>query len=721
MNPPKFDHSTIHALADDSSYHRGEQYLQSGAVHKLVLDGDTHRAQVYGTHRYAVRIREDVTGLECHCTCPYDWGGICKHIVAVMLLILQQTEDGQTIISTSPAAPNIPLDDLLAPLSLEELRTFVRLQATEFPKLAENLQIFSSGATETAKKVEDYQAEITTALGNADLTDPYEREHYGYDSYEYPDEEDQGDTVESILAPFVDIAHRYQVQGNWIESAKIHEAVIHACGQKATEGRETESDDCDYDDEDFYDDKYDDTGYVEDACFTEANRALLRWAETLSAGKPAGEKRRMLDRLATLFAAAPYGLLYTWEDAFSRAVRNAAEAEHVLSFLKKHVKRLDRKQEKAGVLLHLLDLTGEIERFIKVGRNAVQTYPHLALPLGEKLIEIGEKNEAIDMALDLLDLTEKQPYSHDYYETRMPLSRFILQNGDRGRSYKRIIACGKQLLFTENKLDDYLLLRNLLKTSKEREALVAEIKEECTGAALIDIFSTEKRWDDLLDAARMHRDDHEFPRMVELLQDRFPTACFDLSRQALLELAETASHRRYYQQVAIRARHLQKIPGHQEKFAQFMGELVERYSRRISMIDELAELAELGRQWQARARKARYEQIMADGADKMDIDELMELCPLNEDDREKLRGTVVNWNRASAALVWSILTAYGGKMNAAEITTAIAEHRHCKLQSAGSQRSPGIRILEALGYIEVDRQGNRLGEVRLIGRKGKKS
>jgi len=124
MNLPNFDHSTIHVLADDGSYHRGEQYLQSGAVHKLILDGDTYRAQAYGTRRYAVRIREDVTGLECHCTCPYDWSGICKHIVAVMLLILQQKEDGREIESTSPAAPDISLDDLLAPLSLKELRTF---------------------------------------------------------------------------------------------------------------------------------------------------------------------------------------------------------------------------------------------------------------------------------------------------------------------------------------------------------------------------------------------------------------------------------------------------------------------------------------------------------------------------------------------------------------------------------------------------------------------
>lgn len=138
-------------------------------------------------------------------------------------------------------------------------------------------------------------------------------------------------------------------------------------------------------------------------------------------------------------------------------------------------------------------------------------------------------------------------------------------------------------------------------------------------------------------------------------------------------------------------------------------------------MNELGKLAELGKQWRDQTRRARYEQVMAGQIGDMGLDELVDICPIGEDDREKLRGERVNWNRGSAALVWAILTAYGGRMDAADITAAIVEHRHCMPQSAGSQRSSGIRMLEELGYIEVDRQGNRLGKVRLIGRKGRKT
>lgn len=150
-----------------------------------------------------------------------------------------------------------------------------------------------------------------------------------------------------------------------------------------------------------------------------------------------------------------------------------------------------------------------------------------------------------------------------------------------------------------------------------------------------------------------------------------------------------------------------------------MAELVEKYPQRTGLMEELDELAELGKEWRDRARRARYEKATAGKIKNIDIDELMHICPIGDDDREKLRGERVTWNRASAALVRAVLTAHGGRMDASDITTAIVEHRHCKPQSTNAHRSAGIRILEALGSIEVVRQQNKLGNVRLVGLKGK--
>jgi hypothetical protein len=53
-------------------------------------------------------------------------------------------------------------------------------------------------------------------------------------------------------------------------------------------------------------------------------------------------------------------------------------------------------------------------------------------------------------------------------------------------------------------------------------------------------------------------------------------------------------------------------------------------------------------------------------------------------------------------------------MDAADITDIIARHRNMRLPSASGIRSGGLRLLEALDYVAIDREGNRLRQVRLL-------
>ena len=60
------------------------------------------------------------------CTCPYDWGGYCKHIVAVLLTVLQGDK-----ITVKPE-----LDTLLAGLTEAQLRRIIRAVAEDQPAFA---------------------------------------------------------------------------------------------------------------------------------------------------------------------------------------------------------------------------------------------------------------------------------------------------------------------------------------------------------------------------------------------------------------------------------------------------------------------------------------------------------------------------------------------------------------------------------------------------------
>jgi uncharacterized Zn finger protein len=87
--------TTIQHHATSNSFSRGNEYYQRGAVTDLVQRGDTIYAEVEGSEvvPYRVSLRFDSGGVtSAHCTCPYDYEGWCKHIVATALTWVRQLD-----------------------------------------------------------------------------------------------------------------------------------------------------------------------------------------------------------------------------------------------------------------------------------------------------------------------------------------------------------------------------------------------------------------------------------------------------------------------------------------------------------------------------------------------------------------------------------------------------------------------------------------------------
>ena len=70
-----------------SSLRRARGYLTR--VKKAVRAGQTLSAEVKGSWNYQVEIEVGPDTISAHCSCPYDWGGYCKHICAVLLNWIQ--------------------------------------------------------------------------------------------------------------------------------------------------------------------------------------------------------------------------------------------------------------------------------------------------------------------------------------------------------------------------------------------------------------------------------------------------------------------------------------------------------------------------------------------------------------------------------------------------------------------------------------------------------
>ena len=131
------------AFVDPKILHRGVDYFRNDTVQDICPSGHTWRATVSGTEDYRVKVtikNEEVTAWSC--TCPYEGGPICKHVVA-LLLTLQETEEttGLDQAAKSPASGPSSIEDLVNTLTPAQLREALLLCCDQYPLLREELSI----------------------------------------------------------------------------------------------------------------------------------------------------------------------------------------------------------------------------------------------------------------------------------------------------------------------------------------------------------------------------------------------------------------------------------------------------------------------------------------------------------------------------------------------------------------------------------------------------
>ena len=88
MNLPKLTESIIRAAATPQSFERGQDYYHSGAVSNTSIQDNLLIGDCEGTQApyYRVQVELDEAGIRsANCTCPYEYGGLCMHTVALLL------------------------------------------------------------------------------------------------------------------------------------------------------------------------------------------------------------------------------------------------------------------------------------------------------------------------------------------------------------------------------------------------------------------------------------------------------------------------------------------------------------------------------------------------------------------------------------------------------------------------------------------------------------
>jgi uncharacterized Zn finger protein len=135
MDPlPNVTEAIIRQQASADSYLRGREYYEQGAVLRVVRRGQQVQAEVEGSQYepYRVQITYDAGGIaQAICSCPYDWGGWCKHIVATLLACVHDPAH----IDERPS-----LQTLLAGLDGEQLQALLLRLVELQPELADVIE-----------------------------------------------------------------------------------------------------------------------------------------------------------------------------------------------------------------------------------------------------------------------------------------------------------------------------------------------------------------------------------------------------------------------------------------------------------------------------------------------------------------------------------------------------------------------------------------------------
>jgi uncharacterized Zn finger protein len=192
----KLTEQTIRDRASDQSYQKGRDYYQSDAIYNpawqsapggVVLMANCEGSTVPS---YRLRIELDEGGIRsASCTCPYDWGGDCKHIVALLLLYLNKPDEFSQQKSVS---------DLLAGLEKDALVAIIHHLVGQNPDAYEDLEIavLNARAASQPKSASGVkrQTQVSEQAYRKQITKILKRSRYDERSYY----DDYGSTPEYV-------------------------------------------------------------------------------------------------------------------------------------------------------------------------------------------------------------------------------------------------------------------------------------------------------------------------------------------------------------------------------------------------------------------------------------------------------------------------------------------------------------------------------------------
>lgn len=541
----------IRSLCTESSFERGIEYFKAGKVTNLKQVGNQITATVEGTEDYLVTIYQDNHKISAACTCPYDRGGYCKHIIATLLALLINNQEK----ISNKSENEDKSEEILNHLSLDEFKDFLRTEFKNNPTLKENFIIYFSGKGSKERNLFDYKKEINQFFHEIG-------DRHGFIKY--------GMNID--FSEYYNLADRFEKVGNILESATIFQALSEVVAENM--GNVDDSD-----------------GYYGDE-FVWALENMVRCINQLKLDYK--EKKKYIQYFFDQYVANDPDY---FREYYGDALKEICCLKDDLQFWKKLLQpHLPEKIpgnsqwseyyqaiEWVSMQLHILDLLNDQEEFYRLIKRCYDKNHELCLYYASRLEKDGQHKEAMKIAEEGLTLFPP----HLTKEIRKFLNQFYKK--DSPEKYKQNLID----LFIQNRdWNDYEKLKEACPEEEWQKEILPSIingllEDRVRGGTIIELYLKENMLEQALRQIIEQKSLFTLSLYYQYLAEKYPAIYFHAYLELIIPFADTRIGRPHYKEIVKYLKQMKKIKGFDEEFNQLTKFLKTKFANRPAFLDEM--------------------------------------------------------------------------------------------------------------------------------------
>lgn len=554
---------------DETILKRGLSYFKNGYVSEPEeITTGVYESIVSGSEDYTVELKiKNQTIVEHVCSCPYDMGPVCKHIVAVLFYLQQDVlELKPKVIPLHNSKENVTgkkvkrktvseqVNEVLEKITHDELKQFVLEKAEHNPSFR-NIFLSSFAHQNVNESKEFYSKQVKSILRTA----------AGRDGFIYWNQAGNvGKQISELL-----ITAQKQIENKNFKSAIF---ICSAVMERLTEAFQ------------FADDSNGDIGGNIDFAFE-----LL--FNVTKEKLPEEIRTQLFEYCLSSFEKRIYSG-WDWHlgvlQVASEILTNEEEAQRIITLLDKVQDSEYEKEEAQRIKLNIIKRTKgekEAEKFIEqnlpnpsLRREAIQK------ALRDKIFE-----KAIAISKDGIKQDEKTKpgLAMEWYD-------WLLKIAQAQNQKEKIIEYAR-LLFIDNfrhEQDYYQVLKNTIQPETWHSFVEEIIKDISTKKRWLDteliagIYIKEKWWDRLMQIVSQNPSLQKIEQYEKYMSTDYSTEITQLYERCILEYMKLNTGRSHYKTACKYLRRMKKL-GAGDKVSNMVEFLKKAYAQRRALIEEL--------------------------------------------------------------------------------------------------------------------------------------